>query len=240
MKRNPCFYICFIFLLIFAALFPAPARCEDKGVGKQFKANPSVTMKPYYIKNIDPVTADSVEAVVEKEIKDNVPLQEKIAAWTDAGFTIRVIQGGKFLDPTPMAPSDDPRIKAIADSLKGATPAETAGKIFDYVNKATDFEYYLNSKKGALGALDSKKANCCDQAHLVVALLRASGIPARYTHCKPCKFLSSGMVVGHVWAEAQIDGKWAEMDTTSNQNNVGAVNSFEKIGNPKFYDKLPF
>jgi transglutaminase-like putative cysteine protease len=108
------------------------------------------------------------------------------------------------------------------------------------VNKATDFEYYLNSKKGALGALDSKKANCCDQAHLVVALLRASGIPARYTHCKPCKFLSSGMVVGHVWAEAQIDGKWAEMDTTSNQNNVGAVNSFEKIGNPKFYDKLPF
>ncbi|HBC75806.1 MAG TPA: hypothetical protein DC017_13320, partial [Candidatus Wallbacteria bacterium] len=83
MKRNPCFYICFIFLLIFAALFPAPARCEDKGVGKQFKANPSVTMKPYYIKNIDPVTADSVEAVVEKEIKDNVPLQEKIAAWTD-------------------------------------------------------------------------------------------------------------------------------------------------------------
>lgn len=229
----------FVFAAL-AALVPACALCDDRGVGKRFKNNPSATMKQYHIKNIDPITADSIETVVEKEMKENLALDEKIAAWADAGFTIKKSGGGRFLDPTPNAPSDDPRIKALADSLKGATPRETAGKIFDFVNKATDFDFYMNSKKGALGALDSKKANCCDQAHLTVALLRASGIPARYSHCKPCRFLTSGMVTGHVWAEAMIDGSWTEMDTTSDRNNVGAVNSFEKLGNSKYYSELPF
>lgn len=234
MKRKICFY-----LLFFAVFFPAAVRCEDRGVGKQFKANPSAPMKPYYIKNIDPVSAESAEVIVEKEVRDNVPLQNKAGSWNDVGFTIRPIQS-QNLEPTAMAPSNDPQIKAIADKLKGATPLETAKNIFKFANDGTDFQYYLNSKKGALGALNSKQANCCDQSRLVVALLRAAEVPARYVHCNPCKFLSSGMVVGHVWPEAYIDGKWVPMDTSSDKNEVGKTNNFKAMGKPKYYSKLPF
>ncbi|HNY11518.1 MAG TPA: transglutaminase-like domain-containing protein [Candidatus Wallbacteria bacterium] len=235
MKRK----IFFGFLIILLMFFPAAAKCEDQSIGKQFKPNPSTPMKPYYIKNIEPVTADSVEAVVEKEVRDNIPLQNKANSWSEVGFTIRPAQS-QNLESTAMAPANDPQIKAIADKLKGATPLETAKNIFKFANDGTDFQYYLNSKKGALGALNSKQANCCDQSHLVVALLRAAEIPARYVHCNPCKFLTSGMVVGHVWPEAYIDGKWIPMDTTSNKNAVGETNNFKAMGKQKHYSKLPF
>ena len=239
MKRKICFYL----LIIFMALCPASAECEDKSVGRAFKSNPSATMKPYYIKNINPVNADSTEVVVEKEVKFNIPLQQTTNTWEEVGFSIRPVTAlttGNNLESTAMAPSDNPKIKALAAKLKGATPMETAKNIFKFANDGTDFQFYLNSKKGALGALDSKKANCCDQTHLVVALLRAAEIPARYVHCSPCKFLQSGMVVSHVWPEAQINGKWVTMDTTSNKNGVGLVKNFKKIGAPKYYSKLPF
>jgi len=235
MKKKICFYI----IIIFMALFPAAAECEDKSVGKQFKANPSAPMKPYYIKNIEPVSGASAEVIVEKEVRDNVPLQNKANSWSEAGFTIRSIRK-QYLESTDMAPANDPKIKAIADKLKGATPGETAKNIFKFANNGTDFQYYLNSKKGAIGALESKQANCCDQSHLVVALLRAAEIPTRYAHCNPCKFLASGMVVGHVWPEAYINGKWTIMDTTSSQNKVGEANNFKIMGTPKYYSKLPF
>lgn len=232
--------ICAILLAALAALLPARAMCEDKSVGKQYKSNPSTTMKPYYIKNIKPVNADSTEVKVEKEVKLNVPLLHAADTWEEVGFTIRPAVDPAFLNPTAMAPSADPRIKAIADRLKGATPEETAKNIFKFANDGTDFQFYMNSQKGAIGALDSKKANCCDQSHLVVAILRAAGIPARYSHCNPCKFTTSGMVVGHVWPEARLGGKWVTMDTSSSKNSVGVVKNFTKLANPKYYAELPF
>ena len=235
MKRK----ICFCLMAIFVAFFPAAVRCEDQSVGKQFKPNPSAPMKPYHIKNVEPVTSGSIEAVLEKEVRDNVPLQNKANSWNEVGFTIRPAQN-QNLGSTPMAPSNDSRIKAIAGKLKGATPMETAKNIFKFANDGTEFQNYLNSKKGALGALESKQANCCDQSHLVIALLRAAEVPARYAHCNPCRFTASGMVTGHVWPEAYIDGKWVPMDTTSNKNAVGETNNFKALGTMKHYSKLPF
>jgi transglutaminase-like putative cysteine protease len=241
-KNNICPGLCrcFFFAIIVITVFPAHSSGEDKGVGKNFKNNPSSAMKRYHIKNITPVSAESIEVVIEGEVKDNIALYDKVNSWSDAGFIIRPAQDGQYLDPTPMAPSDDPAIKTLADSLKGANPEETADNIFNFVNKKTDFEFYLNSNKGALGVLKAKKANCCDQSHLVVALLRASGIPARYSHCNPCKFLASGMVVGHVWPEAKIDGKWMIMDTTGGGNEVGTAKNFKPMAKPRYYAKLPF
>ena len=44
------------------------------------------------------------------------------------------------------------------------------------------YELYANTKKGAVKTLRARKGNCADQAHLLVALFRAAGIPARYVH----------------------------------------------------------
>ncbi len=49
--------------------------------------------------------------------------------------------------------------------------------IFKWVNDNTGWIRYDSTKKGALGILKSKKGNCCDLTHLVVALERAAGIP---------------------------------------------------------------
>ncbi len=68
-----------------------------------------------------------------------------------------------------------PEIQALAEKLS-YSPA----KIFEYVTNEIKFEPYYGSLKGAMGALYSKAGNATDQASLLIALLRASNIPARY------------------------------------------------------------
>lgn len=68
-----------------------------------------------------------------------------------------------------------PEIRALAEKL-GYSPA----KIYEYVNKEFAYEPYAGSLKGATGTLIAKGGNATDQASLLIALLRASQIPARY------------------------------------------------------------
>ncbi|WP_298609873.1 RHS repeat-associated core domain-containing protein [uncultured Thiobacillus sp.] len=69
----------------------------------------------------------------------------------------------------------NPEIRALAEKL-GYSPV----KIFQYVANEIAFEPYYGSLKGAQGTLVSKAGNSTDQASLLIALLRASNIPARY------------------------------------------------------------
>lgn len=133
-----------------------------------------------------------------------------------------------YLGSSGGTPSNNPQIVAKARALKGATPLATAQNIFSFVRK-TSYQFYMNTKKGALGVLSSMSGNCVDQAHLVVSLLRASGIPAQYGHCTDCRF-NSGLRTGHVWAYAYVNGTWMPLDTTSSRNSVGQLNSFRPIG----------
>lgn len=68
-----------------------------------------------------------------------------------------------------------PEIKELAGKL-GYSPV----KILQYVTNEIAFEPYYGSLKGAEGALVSKAGGPTDQASLLIALLRASNIPARY------------------------------------------------------------
>jgi transglutaminase-like putative cysteine protease len=68
-----------------------------------------------------------------------------------------------------------PEIRSLAEKL-GYSPA----RIFEYVHNEIRFEPYYGSLKGAVGALYSKAGGPTDQASLLIALLRASNIPARY------------------------------------------------------------
>lgn len=53
-------------------------------------------------------------------------------------------------------------------------------KILEYITSEIGYEHYLGSVKGAVGTLTSGGGNDIDHASLLVALFRASGIPARY------------------------------------------------------------
>jgi hypothetical protein len=148
----------------------------------------------------------------------------------------------KYLIPTTNCQSTNPKIKALAASItKGSTSQYTkASKIFNWVRDHISYSFYYNTRKGALGTLSSRSANCADTAHLVVALERAAGIPARYNH-GTCKF-SSGNWYGHVWAQVYVNNKWYYADGTSSRNSFGVVknwntNSFTLHG---IYATLPF
>lgn len=134
-------------------------------------------------------------------------------------------------------------IKNLAKSLvsgKSSTWAK-ANAIFQYVRDNIDYEYYADTRYKATGTLSNKRGNCCDHANLVVALCRAAGISARYSHAQGCRF-SSGLVAGHVWAQIYVDGVWYTADATSHRNGLGDIqnwntNSYNTL---KQYVHLPF
>lgn len=66
-------------------------------------------------------------------------------------------------------------ISALAAQL-GYSPA----RLYEFVQREIRFESYFGSVKGAAGTLKSKAGNATDQASLLIALLRASNVPARY------------------------------------------------------------
>jgi RHS repeat-associated protein len=68
-------------------------------------------------------------------------------------------------------------VQALATEL-GGDPAE----LFAWVRNNIDFENYNGSAKGAEGTLLERRGNDFDQASLLIALLRASGVPARYVY----------------------------------------------------------
>lgn len=81
----------------------------------------------------------------------------------------------ELLASTPEADLADPYIINKAAEL-GNDPQQ----IFAFVRDEIKFESYAGSLRGARGTLWSQAGNALDQASLLIALLRVSGIPAWY------------------------------------------------------------
>lgn len=145
----------------------------------------------------------------------------------------------KWLAATAKAKTGDPAVRALAAKLKGGTDRQTALQVIAWMRANVRYKYYNNSAQSAAAVLASRAANCCDQASAVVSLLRAAGVPARWRHSTACVF-TSGLRAGHIWAEANIDGQWLSIDTTSGANALGALRSFRALAAVKTYDNLPF
>ena len=79
------------------------------------------------------------------------------------------------LDATPEAPKNHPDIQALAKELD-YNPA----RIFAWVQQNIAYEPYFGSLKGGVSTLWAKAGGATDQASLLIALLRASNVPARY------------------------------------------------------------
>jgi len=79
------------------------------------------------------------------------------------------------LASTPEAPKSHADIQALVQRLD-----HNPVRIFEWVRQNVAYEPYFGSLKGGLGALWSQSGGATDQASLLVALLRASNIPARY------------------------------------------------------------
>ena len=148
----------------------------------------------------------------------------------------------KYTKATTNCQSTSTTIKSKAKSITSGKTSSYAKAVavYNYVRDKIGYSFYYNTKYGAKGTLSKKTGNCCDTAHLLVALTRASGIPARYVHGY-CKF-SSGSWYGHVWAEVYVNGKWYKADATSYRNSFGVVNNWNTATAKTYgkYASLPF
>lgn len=147
----------------------------------------------------------------------------------------------QYLVPTANAQSNNGQIYELAHQLCGGrNDMNAAVSIFNWVRDNLSYSFYYNTQYGAVGALNARTGNCVDTAHLVVALARSAGIPAKYEHVY-AQF-SSGNWYGHVVAYLWVNGVWYIADATSNYNSFGSISNWN-YGTATFYGSyasLPF
>lgn len=132
----------------------------------------------------------------------------------------------KYLKETSYIKLTNGNVVYVAMNLRGNNPYETGLNIFNWVRDNIDYSFYYRTKYGASKALQYRLGNCVDQAHLIVALARTSGLPARYVR-GTCKFVVSGHTYSHVWAQIWIKGRgWVTADPTNYRNSFGVIRSW--------------
>jgi hypothetical protein len=118
-----------------------------------------------------------------------------------------------FLKPDRFIQSDNPAIRAVADSIRAAAHVDgwpLARAIAQWVNLHIVDKSMEHGYASALDVLRSRSGDCTEHSLLTVAILRAAGIPAR-----PVVGLAFGesehAFVGHMWTEAYVD-EWRTLD----------------------------
>jgi transglutaminase-like putative cysteine protease len=138
------------------------------------------------------VVPDRVEFVVDAVV-------ERIGPDSDALLPATALTDPRLLRPTRLTAAD-PAIRTQAVRMVGMDTLATAQRICTYVHEAIRFESGVTSvATTAAEALAGGRGVCQDAAHVMIALCRAAGLPARYV---------SGHLVGegatHAWVEVIV------------------------------------
>src|SRR5574344_334506 len=129
-------------------------------------------------------------------------------------------------------------LAAMKEAIGTATSTRAkAEALFNYTRDKWEWVDYTNTVKGSVKVIQDKAGNCCDLSHGLIAMTRAAGIPARYMHGQ-CQFSKS--VIGHVFVEIFVDGKWYICDPSNNSNTFGTHNWTHMATFNGRYKALPF
>lgn len=131
----------------------------------------------------------------------------------------------RYLDPTPMAQSNDPVMRTLASDLRdGETDSmKVAEAIVESVFEGITKEAGVRGSATAMEVLKSRAGDCTEHAVLVVALMRAAGIPARVVDGIVIASEDGGKGVAgyHAWAEIWL-GEWIGVDATVGETGTSA------------------
>ncbi len=146
--------------------------------------------------------------------------------------------GAEFLESSQYLQRDDERVRKHADlAAKDATdPAEIARRMEKYVHEKLDKKNFSTALASAGEVARTLEGDCTEHAVLLAAMLRAKGIPSRVV---------VGLVYaerlfafgGHMWTEANLNGKWVPLDATLGQGGIGA--SHIKLAHSSLSDNDP-
>lgn len=100
----------------------------------------------------------------------------------------------------------------VEDEFHGLSGGARVAAIRDWI--ADHFTYQAGASGAHTTARDSfvaRRGVCRDYAHVMIALTRASGIPARYASCYAPEVTPQDF---HAVAEVYLDGRWVLVDAT--------------------------
>jgi transglutaminase-like putative cysteine protease len=134
---------------------------------------------------------------------------------------LTLLQRHDFLSASPYVPGDDDLAAfARAQAPLGAGAEQTALALnaaiyeqFDYQPGSTDIS------TTAAAVLAGRRGVCQDFAHLLIALCRGLGLPARYVsgYLYDAKLRPGAIVASHAWAEVFLEDRgWLGLDPTHN------------------------
>jgi transglutaminase-like putative cysteine protease len=139
-----------------------------------------------------PLVHDQVEFVVEAAV-------ERVGPGSHPLLPADALTDPRLLRPTPLTAAD-PAIRESAKAMACHDPLVTAERFCMYVHEAVSYAHGTTSvETTAAQALAGGSGVCQDSAHVMIALCRAAGLPARYV---------SGHLLGeggtHAWVEVVI------------------------------------
>ncbi len=174
------------------------------------------------------ITADEYgNHYAEFDLKDlkpgesaHISINYKVVVY-DLAYDLSECEGdlpAEFTKPELHIESNNPQIVALAQELAAPEQSvcEKARSFYDYVSSSLTYSY--NGKDwGAQAALGEMGADCTEYSSLLIALSRASGIPARYV--EGLLFLDDNGSVDarqeHAWVELLLPGTgWVPVDPT--------------------------
>ena len=139
-----------------------------------------------------PLVPDLVEFVVEAVI-------ERVGPGSDVLLPAAALTDPRLLRPTRLT-APDQAIREVAATMAGEDALATAERCCAYVHEAISYAHGATSlATTAAEALAGGRGVCQDFAHVMIAICRAIGLPARYV---------SGHLLGeggtHAWVEVIV------------------------------------
>jgi len=142
----------------------------------------------------------------------------------------------EFLKPTYFCESDDPEIVRLARKIVGKKKGKAAAvALFNWVRD--NKKYNIIKIVGAADTLKNKSAISFDKTNILIALCRASGIPARYLQLKCIMNSKIRPDIAksdlHIPAEICVNGKWHFADPTFSNDTKRLIDKSE-FGKPTY------
>jgi transglutaminase-like putative cysteine protease len=139
-----------------------------------------------------PQVTDKVEFMVEAVV-------ERVGPGSGALLPAAALTDSRLLRPTRLTAADA-AIRQLAAAMAGQDRLATADRFCAYVHETISYAYGVTSvATTAAEALAGGQGVCQDSAHVMIALCRAIGLPARYV---------SGHLLGeggtHAWVEVIV------------------------------------
>jgi transglutaminase-like putative cysteine protease len=157
-------------------------------------------------------TGDSLEIVAEGDVET-----------TDTAGVVRGLKvaapDGLFLRTTPATTPSPAMLQALSDYSAKAPVLETAHRLMDFIQERVTYATGTShAETTAAQAFEAGQGVCQDHAHIMIAMARSLGIPARYVTGYLVTGVGASSTAAHAWAELAVpDLGWVGFDPANAQ-----------------------